>query len=439
MKHLLFILLFIGNGFILFAQKDSVLVRYRLLDQVHEEVIPNVQGTFVLTSKTIYKQSNQKGIIALKVAKLNEIQAAFSHPLYTTVLLKNPLSRAKDTLDIVVKMEPNKVTDLKSITVKPLGTPYTVYGSNVLNIADFEILKDGQLVLLAYKKQLKKGSELLLYDGQEVINSFQVPEIAEELIHDFRGNTHIVCKEHVYGLQIEPSKIGIATLDKGYFYTYIAPIIDSSKAQLIFSNFSKDYPAFNYLSYDQRDSAYAKILHIEDTFMMELYRSEYKWMDTRTKLWARQQEFETGVEAEVIIGANYFTQSIYYKELYAPLFEKNDTLFIFDYYKDFLFRADAKGNKLDSIAIFHHYQPKYSGWKKHLIQDQLTGSIFAHFELDGYSYLGKIDLQTGKIESKVKLAYKYVEKIAIYNNEVYFIYRPFESLQNKYLYKQAMY
>jgi outer membrane protein assembly factor BamB len=124
--------------------------------------------------------------------------------------------------------------------------------------------------------------------------------------------------------------------------------------------------------------------------------------------------------------------------LYAPLFHKNDTIYVFDYYKDKLFAFDANGNAIDSIPIYHHYQPKSTGWKKNLIQDQKTGTIYAHFELDGYSYIGKINLLTGLIENKVKLAYKYVDKIAIYNNEVYFIYRPFESLQNKYLYKQVI-
>lgn len=441
MKKIVTFLLFLSYASLLSAQtvqNDSVVVRFTCFDQLHKETIQNVTATLKIGDKIFYKQASQKGVITIKWLKNSQLIGSFNHPLFETTQKNFALTAKQDTVEFTVSLRPIKVVDLKTITVKPLGTPYTVYGSTVLNVADFEIIENGSLVLLAYKKQLKNGSEILLYNGQEVINSFQVPEVAEELIHDFRGNAHIVCKDHIYGLQINENKIGIATLDKAYFYAYIAPIVDSLKTKLFFSNFSKDYPAFNYFSFDQKDSAYAKILHIEDTFMMELYRSEYKWMDARTKLWARQRELETGIDAEVIIGANYFTQSIYYKELYAPLFHKNDTIYVFDYYKDKLFAFDANGNAIDSIPIYHHYQPKSTGWKKNLIQDQKTGTIYAHFELDGYSYIGKINLLTGLIENKVKLAYKYVDKIAVYNNEVYFIYRPFESLQNKYLYKQVM-
>ena len=60
--------------------------------------------------------------------------------------------------------------------------------------------------------------------------------------------------------------------------------------------------------------------------MMELYTSEYKWMDVRTKLWAKNKEIETGIAAEVWVGANYFTQSLYYEEAYAPMFHRNDSI-----------------------------------------------------------------------------------------------------------------
>jgi hypothetical protein len=120
------------------------------------------------------------------------------------------------------------------------------------------------------------------------------------------------------------------------------------------------------------------------------------------------------------------------------MFVKNDTVFVFDYYKDKLFKFDAAGNRLDSVAIYHHYQPKTTGWKKKLIQDQSTGEVYALFDIAGFSYLGLINLQTGEIKEKVKLEFRYIDKIAIQDNFVYYIYRPFESTQKKFLYKERL-
>jgi hypothetical protein len=198
------------------------------------------------------------------------------------------------------------------------------------------------------------------------------------------------------------------------------------------------YPAFEYGCLDLLDSTYKSILHIQDDLMMELYRSEYKWVDVRTKLWAKNLENQTGIDAEIYVGANVFTQSIYYEPVYAPLFLVHDTLFIFDYPKDLLRVYNLHGDLLKNIPIYHHYRAKQSGFQKNLQQDRKTGVIYALFEQDGYSYVGRINLANGNVEHKVRLAFRYVEKVRIYNDAIYFIYRPFESTQKKFLYKQKL-
>lgn len=439
MKSILTFLFFVSCVAV-YAQEDSVLVRFEIVDKTYKEGIQNVNATLQINNKTIIRSSNSKGRISVYVPNNAQLNYQLTHPLFESYsgTKKVALKSSTDTSFISVEMLSYKGKTLNSVTVKAPGIPDTVFESKRLSVADFELLKNGQMVLLAYPKQLKKGSELLLYDGVEVVNTFSVPGIAEELVRDYRGNPHVLCKENVYGLYVSNSQIGISTLDKAYYLKYLAPIVDTNYSKMFFSNFSKDYPAFDYYAFDQFDSTYSKIIEIEDELMMELYRSEYKWVDVRTKLWAKNKEYETGIDAEIWVGANYFTQSLYYKELYAPMFVKNDTVFVFDYYKDKLFKFDAAGNRLDSVAIYHHYQPKTTGWKKQLIQDQATGEVYAVFDIAGFTYLGLVNLQTGEIKEKVKLEFRYIDKIAIQDNFVYYIYRPFESTQKKFLYKERL-
>jgi hypothetical protein len=423
-----------------FAQTDSVYLLLEVTDKSYKGEIQNVNGTFSYGEETVYKSSSQKGQFLFHVPNDVTLTYKLSHPLYNSISgNKRILSREpSDTVRLMLEMMPLKNITLNEVVVKAPGVPDTVFMSKRLSVADFEVQKDGRLVLLTYPKQLKKGSELLLYDGVEVINAFSVPGTAEELVRDYRGNAHVVCSENVYGVHVDKNTVGISTLDRAYFLKYLAPVLDTNKTKLFFSNFSKDYPAFNYFTYDQLDSTYSKIIHIEDELMMELYRAEYKWVDVRTKLWAKNKELETGVDAEVWVGANYFTQSIYYKELYAPLFHKNDTVYVFDYYKDKLFRFDSKGSPIDSVAIYHHYQPKATGWEKELIQDRQTGEIYAVYDRAGYTYLGLVDTKTGEITEKVRLEFRYIDKISVNDNFVYYIYRPFESTQKKFLYKERL-
>lgn len=406
-------------------------------DKNTQENIPNVNALFQLEDSAFKAKSNFSGKIFVKLLSSEKFTIAMDHGYYDSESLTvfPPKSIfSGDTIRKTVYLTKTKVKMLNEVVVLAPGAVQVLFQSEKLSVSDFEILPNGELLLLAYPKRLDKGSELLIYDGKQVLQSFKLKENPKELIHDFRGNVHVVCENGVYGIHREKKYIEISTIDKAYYMKYIFPVVDTVQSKLFFSNFNPNYPAFDYLAFDQLDSTYSKIMEIKDDLMMELYRAEYKWVDVRTKLWAANKEIETGIDKEIWVGANYFTNTIYYKELYAPMFRKNDSIYVFDYYKDLLFSFDSRGNKLDSIPIFHHYQPKQTGWKRNLLQDEITGEVYAFFEKAGICSVQKINLRTGILGDKIQFEHKYVDKVAINGGKAYYIYRPFESAQKKFLY-----
>ena len=425
---------------------NSQVASFHFIDKKTGESIPNVQAsiqrlnTGALDNDSILKfVSDKNGKFEIKTSLNTLILVATSHPIYEDFQQGFRIKESgKDTLKFEIILKPSSLQNIKEVVIKAPGIPDTIYGSDKMSVADFEIQKNGKLILLTYPKQLKKGGEIILYDGKEILSTFPLLDIPEKLIRDFRGNTHVLCQNEILTIVLTANEVQVASIEKDYFLQYIAPIVDTNRTKMYINNFNPVYPAFDYFTFDRIDSSYKKILHIEDELMMELYKSEYKWMDVRTKLWAKNKEMETGISAEVWIGANYFTQSLYYEEAYAPMFHRNDSIFVFDYSKDRLLIFNVFGDIIDTVAVFHHYNPRKSGWKKNVIQDKVTGAIYALFELNGFSYLGLIDVNTGNIDKKVKLSFKYVDKIRVNNNFVYYIYRPFESLQRKFLYREQL-
>ena len=438
-KYLIIVSTFFFASNLLLSQ-DSVIVVIQLIDSKTEDPISNATATFSFNGESKIVGSHSKGLVLIHASIGTHISASFTHAVYNSVQKEFKISKnyEDDSLFFEVKMDYSKIQEVEGAYVTAPGIPKVVYQSTRLHVQDFEILSDGRMILLTYPKQLKKGSELLLYDGSRVLNTFSVPGIATDLVRDYRGNPHVVCKENVFGIHINGNKISISNLEKQYFTKYVAPIVDTNTSKMYFSTFNPDYPAFEYFAYDQLDSTYLKIVGIEDEFMMELYRSEYKWVDVRTKLWAKNREIQTGIDAEIWVGANYFTQSLYYKEVYAPLFHRNDSLFVFDYYKDKQFIFNAEGEKLDSTSLHHHYHAKQTGWKKNVIQDRATGQIYAIYDRAGYTYVGWIDTKTGEIKQQVRLDKRYAEHIAIDGNYVFYVYREFESIDKKHLWKERL-
>ncbi|MFN5844388.1 MAG: hypothetical protein ACK46O_01635 [Flavobacteriia bacterium] len=170
------------------AQADSVYLILEASDKSYKGEIQNVNGTFSFGSQTVYKTSSQKGQFLLRLPNDVSLTYKLVHPLYNSVSGEKKINIREpgDTVRLVIEMMPLKNITLNEVVVKAPGIPDTVFMSKRLSVSDFEVQKDGRLVLLTYPKQLKKGSELLLYDGVEVINAFSVPGTAEQLVRDYR-------------------------------------------------------------------------------------------------------------------------------------------------------------------------------------------------------------------------------------------------------------
>ncbi|MFA7274396.1 MAG: hypothetical protein WC044_11030 [Crocinitomicaceae bacterium] len=416
-----------------YGQKQLIV---SVLDSKSDLPIPGVTISLSQVKIVFIGKTDSVGMIQTPFSVNGKINLFANHPNYYS--FERQFNMQDDTLKLVIRLRPENIQIIKEVVVKAPGAVDTVFSSSRLHVEDFEVLKNGNMVLLTYPKRLKSGSEVLLYDGQSILQSLSVPDQAERLEKDYRGNVHVICKDRVITLLTEGNVLKIAQLDRPYFYRYIAPILDTNGENLYYSDFNKNYPEFSYWKFDQEDTLYEKFRTVRDDLMMELYRSEYKWVDVRTKLWAKNLEFETGIDAEIWVGANYFTQSVYYKELYAPFFKVNDELLVFDYYRNELFFHDTLGLALGSSDIHHHLDKKTTGWKSAILQDPVNDNLYGWYEKSGTSYLGKIDTKTGEVIAKYQLNFKYLEKIEVNDDFVYYVYRPFESQQKKYVYRERL-
>lgn len=433
---LAFLLYFVGNAYT--QTTVRILAKDRSNgDPVSRVFIRQYQGDSLVTAKYTSLKGTAHFLVSTQKATRFEIEHIAFNPVQQ--LPEKVFSgKPSDTLTLLVRMHYSKERLIDEVVIKPIGVPDTVFESERVSVTDFEFMPNNNLLLLTYPKNLKRGTELVLYDGFNLLGEIPLPEKGTELIRDYRGNPHVVTEKNIFGITEKNRQVQIGQIDKEYYMTYIAPIVDTALTKYYFSNFNPKYPAFDYFTFDIVDSTYRKIAKVQDDLMMELYRSEFKWVDVRTKLWAKEKENETGVDKEIWVGMYYFTNSIYYKELYAPIFERNDSVFLFDHYKNLLYTYSYQGDLIDSIPIYYHLQPKENGWKKHLIQDYETGEIYIHYETAGKAQLRHFNTTTGKLGSPVQLHFKYPENIQLKGNSVFYIYRPFESTQKKYLYRERL-
>ncbi len=249
----------------------------------------------------------------------------------------------------------------------------------------------------------------------------------------------MICEHKTYEITIIKEKINLTPVSEEDFIGFYSRIIDTIGNDYYYSNYTNLYPAVDFLISNRLDStSHTKLITVQDDFMMELYRAEYKYVSGREKLWAYRKEQKTGIDKEIWIGARYFTHDFLYKKIYAPLFIQEDTVIVFDQYKKMIFRFDSDHDKIDSTHFDLKIKRSLGKWQQPLVEDKATGNIYALYNKGGYAFLKLINTKTGKAVKTLKLSNKYVEQINIINGYVYYIYHPFETMQKKYLYREEI-
>ena len=444
-KHL-FILIILVIAFSGFSQEDFIQLKINLLDQQTGSQLEGakLRITDVQDGSIFRKDVNSGDTLILpfdegKVWRFSATASGFDKvdTLIRLLSFKKEVKKGKVVdIDLLFQFD-GQLTGI--VDINATYKPAVKFRSDTLSVSDYVLLDEKHQLLLTYPKRLDKGSELIWYVDEEIKGRREVQGVALELIIDFRSNIYLRCENVDYmvlpGVNIELYKTNTRDLDN-----FTLPILDTlDENNIYFSNYNAYYPAYDYLMVDRSDTIYTDIRHIEDELMMEQYRSEYKWADVRTKLWAWDMEAETGIDREVWVGANVFTNSIYYDPPIGNMYKDVQDLYVFDFYKDKIVQYDGySAEAIDSVEISFHLKPRKTGWEQEVIQDPITKKLYTFYDNAGFMEISEVNPTTGELGPKLKLFYRYVENIQIHNGFVYYIYRPYESPQKKYLYFEEL-
>ena len=447
MKQCLMILIGMMLPLFFMAQEVQTL-ELSFVDSATEEPISDV-NVIAQGQQRFGAASDAKGKVVLRLP-LNSYFIKISHVAYEgrdISVTKEDFVDGKFKQSLELVFAPNLLGDAV-IDAKP----DTVYGHQEYHVGDLAFL-NGKLLLLTYekedrwkrqedaKKTIYQGVKLVLLDKQnDLIDARAIEDKALGFYTDFYDDVLLNTLDDPIYVQNQNEGIQCSKVSMEDYNNYFLPLIDSLDNKDLASTYNPDYPGFKYFGFNMEDSSLIDIKEVVDEELMIQFRSEYKWLGTRAKLQAARLELSTGIDKE-IYGAylSGFTHGPYYRSLYAPLYVSNDSAFVIDHYDNFMYCYTNNYQDRDSIPISYHLGRMGRFWDDEVLFDETTGDVYSLHRRNGNAYLCGVNKTTGELLGTFKLYFRHPETIKISGGEVYYTYRPFESQQKKYLYKELIY
>jgi len=117
-------------------------------------------------------------------------------------------------------------------------------------------------------------------------------------------------------------------------------------------------------------------------------------------------------------------------------FDVDGTFIIFDSFNSWIFHHDAKGYPVDSVFMYHHSfeGEKYQG----LLQDRVSGLVYALHSRGGSAYLRKVNALTGAAGRPIKLNNAFPETVRVHEGWIYYTYREPETAEFRKLLRERI-
>ena len=340
--------------------------------------------------------------------------------------------------------------NLPEASVNSHKLPEIVYKSEQFHASDFVFFEDGVLVLTNERNQLFKPDGLkkkvILRDCRIVkLDTNLKEQTSSKLLHeginlykDEYGQCFLQTLKGGFFITEVNGEIELVAVGEEFdFQTPVPLSLNENGDVKLVNNFDPTFPAFEY--YLMKEDSTRLMCSIEDKVLMHTFRAQYRNLIPREKLNAYRMELKSGIEKEVISGyMTGFHNSILFEPLYAPSFLVCDSIYVFNLIEEKVMVYNLEGALQREVRTNIDQSRQRSKFQNRIIQDHITGELYAEY-LDGRTgVLRRIELNSGELGKVKKLTYDYPERVEVYADEVYYLYRPFRTPQKTYLYKENL-
>ena len=420
------------------------IVRGTVLDATMERPLPDANVR--LQGSDVGAVTDATGHFELECGTAEEVTLRISFVGYAEKVRVVTQEEILSGTPILILLQ-RSVTELPEMDVHA-PEPEEVFQRKDLHVGAYHVNADGLWVLVYASPQLwhraeNAGEQILhgarLYLLDTLFNERfhrSLPSAVRGLRKDHRQRAIVEGVKDAWFASAGEEDIELGPVHLATLHEAVLPWTDSVPGYLLGNNLQPTYPAFDHFGYDPGRDTSRLICSVVDAHTMELFRSQYKYMTGHDKVVAMDLGREMGVDAEVIAGyMTGFPEDLYFSVPYAPLFVVRDTLCVFDHYRERIRRFNLGMTPIDEIPMVHQRDQNWDGL---LLQDAASDAVHVVFARNARTWIRRIDPATGALGPATALTYPYPEEVQVHDGHVYYVYRPYGSLQKRTLYREVL-
>jgi len=380
-------------------------------------------------------KTNSKGTFLFKINQF-PAQLTIRHSLYKDYLevIRTPEYR-RDTLFLDLILE-NKETELEEVTINSSRVIW-VYQKPNTHILDFVLIE--KEILMVCREDHKYFLRRLDSIGEKIID-FQVKKNPLNFYEDCTGGIHLVYSDSIFEVKLLGKSIGMLA---GHTYLetmhILSPCVISSEDNFIVKRLGPHNKLVEYTKVDRNTKKPTLLYTTKDQKKMR--ELDDFAAENQIPVPLSNPNFIYGKRVSTLTDRQRWDNEQFYnqilsKPLYAPIFEINDSLYIFDHFKDSALVYTISGKHVRSYQISYHY---FENWKSELFLNEEKTKLYAKYENEGLVTLRQINPSTGKVIN-LNILEKHIHpmRIQIRNNYAYYLYKHYLDNSIHYLYKQPL-
>ena len=380
--------------------------------------------------------TDEQGEFAIPSSNSGYVVQSIGYYDYTT----SKIGRVIELTEQIYQMPVLSITD----------KPDSIFGSVKYSVGDF-VWWNGRLTMLLYeheklfkpateKRDLWEDAWIAQIDSfGKIVTSFHINEPAERFHLTPTGACFVLTEFSVFQLQAEPF-LHLDKLNYTSFRQEYEPICGFLKNNIVFNTFTEEYPEFSYYLLKKDSTDPIEIEHVADSLTMELFKSEYKYMNGRAKRIAYQYELDYGVPKEIVAGQmTRFKESPFYQDPVAKIVQHENHWSIFNISQKQVINVSAEGEILSRLKMGEEGNISALATKEKILAvqfDEEAKEMVCFTQLRTGESMLYVLKEDGSLVLRKNLYWRHIRNAQIKNGRVYYLYRPFESRNNWYLYAE---